>query len=234
MIEIIPAIMPTSFEDLSDKVSFVANHADMVQLDIMDGKFVKARSWPYFSNDSHSFESLLAESEGMPYWDKINYEIDLMISNPEDSIDNWITAGASRIVVHVESTKQLDEIVHKMHGRFGYNMNRAPDVELGIALNIDTPTDVVLPFLEQIQFVQFMGINTIGLQGEPFDERVIDKIHAFHNAHPEIIISVDGGVNFENARILTEIGVKRLVSGSTIFGSTNIPATLEDFKNLAN
>ena len=232
MIEIIPAIMPAGFEDLKDKVAYVANHADMVQLDIMDGKFVKARSWPYFSGDEHSFESLLSESEGLPEWEKINYEIDLMVSKPEDVIDDWITAGASRIVVHIESTTEMEEIVKRMHGRFGYGTSRAADVELGIALNIDTPTDTLLPFLEQIQFVQFMGIRTIGLQGEPFDEQAIDKIRNFHNAHPEIIISVDGGVNFETAPTLLEIGVRRLVAGSVIFESSNIPATLEDFKKI--
>ncbi len=232
MTDIIPAIMPGSFEDIADKVSYVAGHADMVQLDIMDGKFVKARSWPYFSGDEHSFDSLLSEAEGLPYWEQVNYEIDLMVSNPEDVIDSWITAGASRIVVHVESTKNLDEIVRKMHGRFGYNMNRAPDVELGLALNIDTPTDVILPFLEQIQFVQFMGIDVIGLQGQSFNEQVIDKIRDFHSAHPEIIISVDGGVNFDNAPLLIEIGVKRLVSGSVVFESGNIPETIAQLKDL--
>ena len=224
MIEIIPAVMPDSFEDLRDKVSFVASHTKTVQIDIMDGKFVKSRTWPYFSSDKHTFDDLLTESDGMPYWDKVDYEVDLMIKNPEIEMENWIVAGAARVVVHVESTEKIPEIIKIIDNR----------AELGLALNIDTPTEKILPYLEDIQFVQFMGIATIGLQGEALDERVIDKIHAFHNAHPEVVISVDGGVSFENAKMLIEIGVKRLVSGSVIFNTTNIPDTLENFKKLVN
>ncbi len=76
-----------------------------------------------------------------------------------------------------------------------------------------------------------MGIAHIGYQGEPFDERVIDKIREFHNAHPEIMISVDGGVTLDNAPDLVAVGVKRLVSGSAIFENGNIADTIEMFKS---
>jgi ribulose-phosphate 3-epimerase len=231
MIEIIPAIMPKSFEDLGNKLAHVASHTKTVQLDIMDGKFVRSRSWPYYTSDRESFENLLNESDGLPYWDKVDFEFDLMIENPEETIDDWITAGATRIIVHIESTRKLEEIVKKMHARFAYDESIVPIIELGLALNIDTPTNLILPHLEDIQFVQFMGIETIGLQGEPFAERVVDKIRDFHNAHPEVMISVDGGVNFDTAKILVEAGAKRLVSGSAIFEG-DVAGNIEHFKSL--
>jgi pentose-5-phosphate-3-epimerase len=79
MIEFLPAVMPDSFKDLRHKLEMVAHHVSWAQIDIMDGKFVKSRSWPYFSNDIHSFENLLAENEGLPFWEKLEFEIDLMV-----------------------------------------------------------------------------------------------------------------------------------------------------------
>jgi ribulose-phosphate 3-epimerase len=147
-------------------------------------------------------------------------------------IDSWITAGAGRIIIHAESTQKMDEIVKMMNGRFYYEgMTGKRDVELGIALNLDTPTDVVLPYLEDIQCVQFMGIQIIGQQGQPFEERVLDKIRDFHNAHPEITINVDGGVNFDTAPLLIEAGAKRLIAGSAVFEG-NVSDNIHAFKNL--
>ncbi len=232
MAEIIPAIMPAHFHDLAQSVSLVAHYVKTVQIDIMDGRFVRAKTWPYI-NDKGSFEKLMAEEQGLPYWDEVDYEIDLMVERPEDIIEEWIIAGASRIIIHIESTKAMDDIIGFFDERFRYEVEtNTREVELILALNVDTPTDVILPYLENIDAVQFMGIDTIGLQGQPFDEKVLQKIHEFHNAHPEIEISVDGGVTLETAPELIEVGVTRLVSGSSIFKSGNIADTIDIFKNL--
>lgn len=212
--------MPRNIRDLEDSLAFVVGHVQTAQLDIMDGKFVRGRTWPYFSRDE-SFEKLLSEEIGMPFWEKLNYEIDLMVREPETVMGDWIAAGATRIVVHIESTAKLEEIIKNKSG-----------IELGFALNIDTSTDDILPYLEDIDFVQFMGINKIGFQGEPFDERVIDKIHDFHNAHPEVMISVDGGVTLDNAHELVDVGARRLISGSAIFESGNIAGMIARFKGI--
>ncbi len=236
MIEIIPAIMPKSFADLQEKLSLVATYVDSVQLDVMDGKFVKSKSWPYVG-DKGEFQNLMTEFEGLPYWDQVDFEIDLMVKNPQDVVESWITAGAARLVAHVECGG-IPEILKVLHGRLAYGGGgprfETPEigVELGLALNPDTHTDLILPYLEDISFVQFMGIEKIGYQGQQFQETVIDKIRDFHNAHPEVMISVDGGVGLENARELLGAGAKRLISGSVIFESDNIAATIEEFKNI--
>lgn len=215
--------MPQSFSDLESKLDLVARATPLVQIDIMDGKFVKTKSWPYYASDRASLEKLLTESDGLPHWDKLDFEIDLMVSKPEGVIGDWITIGAKRLVIHVESTKNLKEIIQTLKER---------SVDIGLALNPSTPTDKILPYLEDIQFVQFMGIDTIGIQGEPFDESVFDKMREFHNAHPEIVISVDGGVDFDNAKDLVEAGAKRLVSGSAIFESGDVAGAVKHFKDL--
>lgn len=145
-----------------------------------------------------------------------------MVENPEEVIEKWILAGAARIIFHIEAKHDFEKIVLLCKGR----------VDLGVALNPSTHTDLIDGYLEDIQFVQFMGIDRIGFQGEKFNESVIDKVREFHNNHPEIILSVDGGVGFDYAKALVEAGVTRLVSGSTIFNSNNPSGAIEKLKNL--
>lgn len=234
MIEIIPAVMPDNTTDLQAKLAQVVGHAPVVQIDIMDGKFVDDVSWPY-TEDEEYFQGILNEDEGLPYWDQFDFEVDLMVVRPEEVINDWITAGVRRIVVHQESTNKLEEILKNFRERFP--KSDQPDVfdcEIGIAQNIDTPVESLFPFLEQIDFVQFMGIDTIGEQGNPFDEKVLNKIRALREHDPKTIISVDGGVSLENALELITAGVNRLIIGSAIFGSEDVVATIKEFKHLGN
>jgi ribulose-phosphate 3-epimerase len=234
MIEIIPAVMPTDTTDLQSKLAQVVGHAPVVQIDIMDGKFVKDVSWPY-TEDEEYFQNILNEDEGLPYWDQFDFEVDLMVVRPEEVINNWIAAGVRRIAVHQESTDNLEKILTDFRERFP--KSEQPDVfdcEIGIAQNIDTPIESVFPFLERVDFVQLMGIATIGEQGNPFDERVLDKIRALREHDSKIIISVDGGVSLETAPELIAAGANRLVVGSAIFKSEDVGMTIKEFKHLGN
>ena len=78
-----------------------------------------------------------------------------------------------------------------------------------------------------------MGIEKIGYQGQPFDERVIDQVKALRKEYPELIISVDGGVSFDTAPRLIEAGANRLVVGSVIFNSLDIRETVLALRSLA-
>lgn len=234
MIEIIPAVMPTNTTDLQSKLAQVAGHVPVAQIDVMDGKFVENVSWPY-TEDEEYFREILNEDAGLPYWDQFDFEVDLMIVRPEEVIDDWITAGVRRIVVHQESTDNLEKILTNFRARFP--KSEQPDVfdcEIGIAQNIDTPTEDLFPYLNQVDFVQFMGIDVIGEQGNEFDESVLDKIRALREHAPGIIISVDGGVSLETAPGLIAAGVNRLVVGSAIFKSEDLGAVIKEFKRLGN
>ena len=222
MIEIIPAIMPKSYEDLAEKMGLFAGVVPLIQLDIMDGKFVHARTWPFHPGDQH-FVNITTEGEGMPEWEFIDFEADLMVENPEEVVGKWVTAGARRIIVHVESITDFETI-----------RNNVPQglVELGLALNTTTPFESIEPYLENVDFVQCMGIEKIGLQGEAFDERVLEHVHKIRTRYPELPISIDGSVNFETARTLADAGATRLVSGSTILKSGDVSNTIEDLRNL--
>lgn len=241
-IEIIPAIMPKSFEDLNEKYSRVKDFVNIVQIDVMDGKFTQSVSWPYseiqikYPQNKNNFlknpwifslysARLLKNyfySAGLP---KINFdfEIDLMVSNPETEIERWIKAGAKRVVIHIESINNIEDIFLKIPS----------NIEVGIAININTPNEKIYPFIEKIDFVQFMGIEKIGFQRQKFDKKVVNKIVDLRNKFSRIIISVDGGVSLDTAKSLIKAGANRLVSGSVIFESDNIAEEIKKFKNLS-
>ena len=62
MIEVLPAIIPESYEDLSCKMSEVKGIVKLVQIDFCDGKFVPSKSWPFVGDDENHFESIARET----------------------------------------------------------------------------------------------------------------------------------------------------------------------------
>jgi ribulose-phosphate 3-epimerase len=220
-IEIIPAILPKDFLELEDKISLIEGLVKTVQIDVCDGQFVPNASWPYKKNDV-TFENIVKEADGLPGWDKLNFEIDLMVNRAEEVVDEWVSAGATRIIIHVEMKGDLAAAIEKLQGR----------AEVGLAFNVETPIDIIEKFKDRIQFIQCMGIDRIGFQGQPFDEAVTRKIKEIKLKYPEMPVSVDGGVSLEDAPILIEAGVDRLVVGSAIFNSDNVFEAVLKFKRV--
>jgi pentose-5-phosphate-3-epimerase len=108
-VKIIPAIMPDDYEDLVAKAGLVKNKVDWVQIDVMDGKYTKSISWPYSSNEH--FNDILNGDEGLPFWENINYELDLMVQDPESEALKWVNAGAGRIILHLKTLDNNFEIL---------------------------------------------------------------------------------------------------------------------------
>lgn len=222
MATIIPSIIPESFEEIKEKISLVVGLVDIVQIDVMDGIYTPKASWPYRNKDK-DFESVVAEAEGMPGWKDVDFEVDLLVSKPEEKIEDWVRAGASRIVIHIESTtaEKVREIIDDYRGAF---------VEVGLALKPGTSNDKLEEFAEEIDFVQFMGNNKIGFHGVELDEKVLDKVREFREVHPELPIACDIGVNAETAGKLALAGVTRLVSGNAVFDSGDVAEAIEELK----
>jgi ribulose-phosphate 3-epimerase len=219
--EIIPAILPKDYAELTEKIELVKGIAPVVQIDICDGKFVPQAGWPYKKQDNN-FDAILKEEKGMPYWEDVDFEIDLMVADPEQEVEQWLTAGAKRIIVHFESTNNMDRIIGELQGL----------CEIGIAIGLDTPVDDIAPFIHDIDVVQCMGIRRVGFQGEAFDERVLEKIRELKSRFPERLVSVDGGVNLETAELLRDAGADRLIVGSAIFASENVVQAIEELEGV--
>lgn len=226
MVEIIPASMPDDFEELTSDVARVRHAASWVQVDVMDGRFTDSISWPYAPGSTH-FTELVNDEAGLPFWEDIDYEIDLMVSDPFTEAPRWLLASAARLIVHHHSfgTRNPHTFIDEL---------RAQGAEVVLALLPSDDASVVEPYAAQIDGIQCMGIERVGFQGEPFDDRVISLLQTLRAQYPEMPLSVDGGVNDETAPLLVAAGATRLVAGSFIFSSEDAKASIAELKKISN
>jgi len=217
MTDVVPAIIPADLQDLYAKANKVRDYVDIVQVDIMDGKFAPSKSWPY--NNLQEFENLVEIAK--PLLGDLMFDVDMMVADPEDSIDEWITLGARALIIHTDSTEVIDDVIARI---------KEKGVAVGIALRPYTDNEVLERIVPKINFVQFMGNQKIGYHGIGLDENVLEKIRDARKRFPNLVITVDIGVNFETAPRLVEAGVNKLVSGSTIFKSENIGEAIQKLK----
>lgn len=224
---IIPAILPSSKRDLEDKLAVLESidSVSFVQIDVIDGRFAAPACWPYTAPEE--FARMASNGEMLPAWGRLKFEIDLMVADAEQVTGSWLSLGASRLAVHAESTSYLPQLITDLKQKYGHDKDFAPDlISFGLALNIDTDVSLVEQYLEQTDYVQFMGIARIGRQGEPFDRRVLKKIETFKKKHPRVPVQVDGGVSAATAPELLSIGVDRLIVGSDLWKSPDVKAEL--------
>ncbi len=227
MPEVIPAILPKNYDDLKNKIALVRGIVPIAQIDICDGVFVKNTTWP-FSDDSH-VEAILNEQEGMPFWEDIDFELDLMVSDAVENFPFYTKLGPKRVIFHLEAQENLDDFKDFLEGMDPYIRD---SIKIGVAVNPDTQIEKVFPILNFVDFVQCMGIEKEGFQGQSFDLHDLAHIKLIKNKFPGLPISVDGGVNLETAPMILEAGADRLVIGSAIFKTNDIRSAVKTFENL--
>ncbi len=212
--------MPKNFEELENSSNKIKDLVNTAQIDIMDGIFTQNKSWPYTEEGSNrtnrEFEKFKNKEKKLPFLNTLSYEADLMVKNPEEKLEEWLAFEFKRIIFHIESSEKekLKNLINKVR-------KKNKQLKIGLALNIETPNEALDEFLKEIDFVQFMGIATIGVQGEKFDERVLEKIKNLRKKRAEVPISVDGGVDLKNAKRCIESGATWLAIGSALFNSPN-------------
>lgn len=224
---IIPAILPASRADLESKLGQLDGIAHAVQIDVVDGRYASPASWPYVENGAEKDSN----EEFLPFLGHFHFEFDLMVESPGLVAGAWIDHGVNRLTLHADHTRDLAAVLEKLKITYGHDKGFAPDLlSLGLAIAVETDLALIEPYLDRVDYVQFMGIRTVGRQGEPFDNRIVRKIVAFRKAHPDTPVQVDGGVNLATAPILLDAGVSRLVIGSGLWKAPNLA---EEFKKYA-
>lgn len=219
MSRVIPAVIPISRRQLDSMLERFAEFTDVCQIDIVDGIFARPPSWPFTL--THGLDEVL---RGLVF-DACAVELDLMVKDPEKTLDLWLNTKPARIIVHVESTGNLNDILAHA-GSHAY--------QLGLAFNNETSLDVLKKIdMSAVDFVQLMGIATIGVQGEPFDERVLERIKRVKTLYASLPISIDGGVTRETLPRLKKAGADRFVSGSTILRAEDPKTAFEALLALA-
>ncbi|MEK7462622.1 MAG: hypothetical protein AAB618_03535 [Patescibacteria group bacterium] len=214
-IPIVPAIIPATAAEVIAFTQAIFFSREL-HIDVVDGEFVETVSWPIDPADSP-----LAVK---PYTDKFTLEVDLMMSNPIPAARAWEKAGADMIVFHVESIdcdSFIDFIKHSA-------------ASVGIAFHGVTTLDALKPYLAYADYIQVMGIETIGLQGQPFSLRTIEKVESLKALYPHIPVSVDGSVNHETIKQVVKAGADRMIVGSAISKADDKQSAYEELALLVN
>jgi ribulose-phosphate 3-epimerase len=231
---IVPAILPKSHHDLDEKLARLAGIATEVQIDIVDGKFAEPATWPY-AEGSKDFAVLTAGGGTLPCMEDLHIEVDLMVQDPEQSTGTWIAAGATRILAHIESTNYLPQLITDLKVKYGHSKDFAPGLlSFGLAINVGSDPALLEQYLDEVDYVQFMGIKNIGKQGQPFAPEILARIATFRKKYPKTPIQVDGGVTLATAPLLLQAGVSRLVVGSALWNAPNLKEAFAQFAELTD
>ena len=203
-IQISPSILSADFNQLGNEIKRLEEAgADMIHVDVMDGHFV-----PNLTMGPPVIKALRK-------YTKLPFDVHLMISPVHKYIKDYADAGADIITIHPETTDNLEDSIQHIK-----KLNK----KIGISLNPETQIEVVKKFLEKIDLVLIMGVHP-GFGGQKFIPKVLDKIKELKKIKDQqnlnFDIEVDGGINFDNNKLVIKAGANILVSGTTIFKNNN-------------
>ncbi len=196
MNSIIPTVFATSQEQFKERFNKILPLTKNIQIDFMDGSFVKSKSIQISKiPDLKKF--------------KKNFEAHLMIFHPEKYINTIKNKGFKKIIFHLESTKYPLKLINQI---------KKEKLKVFIAINPETQIKSITPYLSQVNGILFLGVYP-GKEHQLFIPLVYTKIKKLRKLDKKIIIQVDGGVNEKNASKLAKLGVNIINSGSFISDS---------------
>ncbi len=215
-IEIAPSILAADFAKLGAEIRAVEQAgADVIHVDVMDGQFV-----PNISIGIPVVESLRKAT-------RLPLDVHLMIIQPERYIEDFVRAGANRVLVHQEATAHLDRAV---------SMIRELGAEAGAVINPATPVATLTDILYKLDTVLVMSVNP-GFGGQKFLPVAIEKIRQLNEMRARyngaFRIQVDGGVEAENTGELAQAGANTFVAGTSIFHTPDPAAATRQLRKLA-
>ncbi len=218
MSAIIPALIisddnhSNDFEELKSEFEklrpFLGEFGGWMQIDITDGVFVP--------------EKTVVNPEDLKYFtERGNVEFHLMISRPEETVGEWARLKPQRIIVHIEAVENMEEIL---------DVCRENEVQIGLALNPETPNAMVEPWIGAVDTIVYLGVHP-GRGGQKLIPEVLGKIRSLRRDIPDVKIEIDGGVNVSNIIELKNAGADYFVVGSGILKSSDIGAAIAELKN---
>lgn len=210
---IAPSMLKCDFANLKREIEQLESaDAAVLHWDVMDGHFVP----------NMTYGPPLIEQ-----WREITdlpFDAHLMISNPEESLDEYLEAGCDMITVHIEAIPHPANILKKI---------RDADRVAGISLNPETGVEEIEPYLDLCDMVLVMSVHP-GFGGQKFLLGSLDKLKALRKMKgTEIILSIDGGVGETTISEATQSGATFFVVGSAIFENSDYKRSIEHLSELA-
>jgi ribulose-phosphate 3-epimerase len=199
-VRIAPSILAADFARLGEEIAAVAAAgADMIHVDVMDGRFV-----PNITLGPAILQAIRKASD-------LPFDVHLMIAPVDPFIDDFIAAGSDILTVHPEAGPHLHRTLQRIE---------AGGAKAGVALNPATPASVVEPVLDMVDLILVMTVNP-GFGGQQFISSQLSKIETLrkmiNRAGKDILLEVDGGINPATARQAVDAGADTLVAGSAVF-----------------
>ena len=207
---IAPSILSADFARLADAVNQVeAAGADWIHVDVMDGHFV-----PNLTVGPPMVEALRKVTS-------LPLDVHLMMTNPDDFIQEFAEAGADFLTVHVEACPHLHRTLQSI---------KEHNVKAGVTLNPATSVNTLEEAVKDADLILVMSVSP-GFGGQKFIDTSLEKIvrirQLIHQTKSRALIEVDGGVNLKNAGSIVKAGADVLVAGSAIFHSENVADTIQ-------
>jgi ribulose-phosphate 3-epimerase len=216
-IEIAPSILASNFARLGEEIRMVEQAgAEVIHVDVMDGHFV-----PNITIGIPVVESLRKAT-------RLPLDVHLMIERPEEYIEDFVRAGANRVLIHEEATVHLDRALA---------MIREHGAEAGAAINPATPVVMLSEVLDKLDTVLVMSVNP-GFGGQKFIRGALEKIRQLNQwrsrYNASFRIEVDGGVDLENVAELAQAGANTFVAGTSIFHASDPAGATRQLRKLAS
>ncbi|MBO38632.1 MAG: ribulose-phosphate 3-epimerase [Rhodospirillaceae bacterium] len=199
-VRIAPSILAADFASLGAEISAISEAgADWIHVDVMDGHFV-----PNISIGPAVVKAIRKKTT-------LPFDVHLMIAPVDPYIEEFASAGADIITVHIEAGPHTHRTLQHIK-----NLG----LKAGISLNPSTPASSLRHILDAVDLILVMTVNP-GFGGQGFIEEQLEKVKTIRKMIDEtgrdIDLEVDGGVNEKTARRAISAGADVLVAGTAVF-----------------
>jgi ribulose-phosphate 3-epimerase len=214
--QIAPSLLAADFARLADDAATVADVADWLHVDVMDGHFV-----PNITIGLPVVEALLKHSS-------LPLDCHLMIEDPDRWAPGYAEAGAANVTIHAEAASAPVRTLRAI---------RAAGARAGLAVNPATPIEPYADLLGELDMLLLMTVEP-GFGGQHFLDLVLPKLRTARELvrarGASVWVQVDGGVTLETIERCAEAGADVFVAGTAVFGSDDPVAAVAALRDRAN